>query len=75
LKARAILLVFAGPKNRRDLCDSNDPGVPDGAGFAFILRWSAPPDKPDAAADRSGAATPNEMAIVLDLTPFTITQG
>lgn len=22
--------------------------------MAFILRWSAPPDKPDAAADRSG---------------------
>src|SRR5271165_5131440 len=53
---------FRPVPNRRDLSDSNDPGVPDGAGFACILRWSAPPDKPEAAADRSGAAI--EVAIV-----------
>src|SRR5271165_6305322 len=34
--------------------ESNDPGIPDGAGLAFILQWPAPPDKRDAAADRSG---------------------
>jgi hypothetical protein len=69
LKARAILLVFVrSEKTGAIYPDSNDPGIPDGAGLAFILQWPAPPDKPDAAADRIGAAI--EVAIVAGFCGF-----
>jgi uncharacterized protein DUF2380 len=47
--------IPSGPRDRANNRDSSDHGVADGAEFGFILRWSAPPDKPGAAATRTGA--------------------